>query len=77
MFFLIPLSTVLATPYFFKKSTNKIAYFTAISLILSLILAPWQIYSKVLSAKYKSSEIKAFSNQHYPNLCGYGYNLDY
>ncbi|MEH1889050.1 MAG: hypothetical protein V7K92_06105 [Nostoc sp.] len=45
--FLIPLCTALATGYFFKKSTDEIAYlagvFAAISFILSLVLAPWQI----------------------------------
>ncbi|MEH1793247.1 hypothetical protein [Nostoc sp.] len=47
LFFLIPLCTALATSYFFKKSNDEIAYlsgvFAAISLILSLVLAPWQI----------------------------------
>ncbi|MBN3946465.1 MAG: hypothetical protein HWQ38_08205 [Nostoc sp. NMS7] len=47
LFFLIPLCTALATGYLFKKSTDEIAYlagvFAAISLILSLVLAPWQI----------------------------------
>ncbi|MFN6464557.1 MAG: hypothetical protein RMZ41_022450 [Nostoc sp. DedVER02] len=47
LFFLIPLCTALATGYLFKKSTDEIAYlagvFAAISLILSLLLAPWQI----------------------------------
>ncbi|MEA5603913.1 hypothetical protein [Nostoc sp. UHCC 0252] len=47
LFFLIPLCTALVTGYLFKKSSDEIAYlagvFAAISLILSLILAPWQI----------------------------------
>ncbi|MDZ8025169.1 MAG: hypothetical protein RMY36_011555 [Nostoc sp. SerVER01] len=47
LFFLIPLCTALATGYLFKKSSDEIAYlagvFAAISLILSLVLAPWQI----------------------------------
>ncbi|MEJ6483729.1 hypothetical protein N0Y54_20820 [Nostoc punctiforme UO1] len=47
LFFLIPLCTALATGYLFKKSNDEIAYlagvFAAISLILSLVLAPWQI----------------------------------
>ena len=47
LFFLIPLCTALATGYFFKKSSDEIAYiagvFAAVSLILSLVLAPWQI----------------------------------
>lgn len=47
LFFLIPLCTALATGYLFQKSTDEVAYlagvFAAISLILSLVLAPWQI----------------------------------
>jgi predicted membrane protein len=47
LFFLIPLCTALATGYFFKKSSDEISYiagvFAALSLILSLVLAPWQI----------------------------------
>jgi type IV secretory pathway TrbD component len=47
LFFLIPLCTALATGYLFKKSTDEISYlagvFAAISFILSLVLAPWQI----------------------------------
>ncbi|WP_242059403.1 MULTISPECIES: hypothetical protein [Nostoc] len=47
LFFLIPLCTALAIGYLFKKSTDEIAYlagvFAAISLILTLVLAPWQI----------------------------------
>ncbi|MCC5616688.1 hypothetical protein LC605_16735 [Nostoc sp. CHAB 5836] len=52
LFFLIPLCTALVTGYFFKNSTDEIAYiagvFAAISLILSLILAPWQIQFALL-----------------------------
>lgn len=44
--FLIPLCTALATGYVSKKCDGEIAYlislFTVLSLILSLILAPWQ-----------------------------------
>ncbi|BAZ47963.1 hypothetical protein I8748_02530 [Nostoc sp. CENA67] len=47
LFFLVPLFAGLVTGYFSKKCTDEIAYFTGlftiISLILSLILAPWQI----------------------------------
>ncbi|MCC5598027.1 hypothetical protein [Nostoc favosum] len=47
LFFLIPLCTALATGYFFQKSSDELAYiagvFAAISLIFSLVLAPWQI----------------------------------
>ncbi len=44
--FLIPLCTGLAIGYVSKKCDGEIAYlislFTIISLILSLVLAPWQ-----------------------------------
>lgn len=47
LFFLIPLFVGLLTGYISKKCHDEIAYiislFTIISLILSLILAPWQI----------------------------------
>lgn len=47
LFFLIPLFTALVTGYCCQKSTDEIAniarVFTAISFILSLVLAPWQI----------------------------------
>jgi hypothetical protein len=47
LFFLIPLFTGLATGYLSKKCNDEIAYliglFTIISLVLSLVLAPWQI----------------------------------
>jgi len=45
--FLIPLFTGLITGYIFKKGVDEIAYFAGIlaviSLIISLVLAPWQI----------------------------------
>ncbi|WP_016952809.1 hypothetical protein [Anabaena sp. PCC 7108] len=47
LFFLIPLFTGLITGYFFNRKNQEIAYiagvFTAVSLILSLIIAPWQL----------------------------------
>lgn len=47
LFFLIPLFTGLITGYFFNKKNNEIAYIsgvlTAVTLILSLMVAPWQI----------------------------------
>ena len=47
LFFLIPLFTGLITGYLSKKCNDEIAYitglFAVISLILSLVLAPWQI----------------------------------
>ncbi len=45
--FLIPLFTGLITGYIFKKCADEIAYlaglFAIVSLILSLVLAPWQV----------------------------------
>ncbi|WGV24096.1 hypothetical protein QI031_20120 [Halotia branconii CENA392] len=47
LFFLIPLFTGLATGYLSKKCNDEVAYliglFTIICLVLSLVLAPWQI----------------------------------
>lgn len=47
MFFLVPLVAGLATVYISKKCQDELAYiistFTVLSLIVSLILAPWQI----------------------------------
>ncbi|MBF2006867.1 MAG: DUF4278 domain-containing protein [Chlorogloeopsis fritschii C42_A2020_084] len=47
LLFLIPLFTGLVTGYIYKTSTDEIGQLTgvvaAISLILSLVLAPWQI----------------------------------
>ena len=47
LFFLLPLFTGLITGYISKKSADEIAYFVGIfaviSLIISLVLAPWQI----------------------------------
>lgn len=47
LFFLIPLFTGLIGGYIFKKSTDEIGYlvgiFAVISIVLSLVLAPWQI----------------------------------
>ncbi|KZL48997.1 hypothetical protein A2T98_15155 [Nodularia spumigena CENA596] len=50
--FLIPLCTGLAIGYVSKKFNGEIAYlislFTVLSLILSLVLAPWQFQLVVL-----------------------------
>ncbi|MBH8576337.1 hypothetical protein I8752_25765 [Nostocaceae cyanobacterium CENA369] len=59
LFFLIPLFTGLATGYLSKKCDREIAYliglFTIISLIFSLILAPWQIQLMLLILALVSS----------------------
>ncbi|MBW4644882.1 MAG: hypothetical protein KME23_18140 [Goleter apudmare HA4340-LM2] len=50
--FLVPLFTGLLTGYLVKKTNDEIAYlggvFAIISLILSLVLAPWQIQLMLL-----------------------------
>lgn len=47
LFFLVPLTTCLVTGYIFKRCTDEVGYLAAliaiVSLILSLMLAPWQI----------------------------------
>ncbi|MCC5637270.1 hypothetical protein LC593_15655 [Nostoc sp. CHAB 5844] len=47
LFFLIPLLAGLATGYLSKKCSDELAYltgvFTIVSLVVSLVLAPWQI----------------------------------
>jgi hypothetical protein len=52
MFFLVPLVAGLATGYISKKCQDEVAYltsiFTVLSLVLSLVLAPWQIQALLL-----------------------------
>ncbi|WP_017314679.1 hypothetical protein [Mastigocladopsis repens] len=52
LFFLIPLFTGLIGGYIFKKCTDEIGYFAGIfavvCIVLSLVLAPWQILFLVL-----------------------------
>lgn len=52
LFFLVPLFTGLITGYFWNKHNNEVAYIggvvTAVTLILSLMVAPWQIQSGLL-----------------------------
>jgi len=52
MLFLVPLVAGIATGYISKKCQDELAYltgiFTALSLVLSLVLAPWQIQALLL-----------------------------
>jgi hypothetical protein len=52
LFFLVTLFTGLITGYFVRQSHDEIAYiagvFAIISLIVSLVLAPWQIQLTLL-----------------------------
>lgn len=53
LMFLIPLTTCLVSGFVFKKSADEMAYLTGVvsifSLVLSIILAPWQIQLLVLA----------------------------
>ncbi|OCQ94461.1 hypothetical protein BCD64_07200 [Nostoc sp. MBR 210] len=57
--FLIPLFTGLATGYLSKKCSDELAYltgvFTIISLVVSLVLAPWQIQLLLLVVVFVST----------------------
>jgi hypothetical protein len=50
--FLVPLSTGLISAYIAQKSADEIAYltgaFTILSLVLTLVMAPWQIQILIL-----------------------------
>lgn len=52
LLFLIPLATSLVAAYIFKNSADEIAYLmgsiTVVSIILGLVLAPWQIQLLIL-----------------------------
>ncbi|MBD2593998.1 hypothetical protein H6G74_06600 [Nostoc spongiaeforme FACHB-130] len=59
LIFLIPLFTGLATGYLSKKCSDELAYltgvFTIISLVVSLVLAPWQIQLLLLVVVFVST----------------------
>ena len=61
LFFLIPLFTGLLTGYFVKNCTDEIAYiagvFALISLLVSLVLAPWQIQVLLLIFVFSSNKL--------------------
>ena len=52
LFFLIPLFAGLATGYLSKRCSDELAYitsvFTIVSLVVSIVLAPWQIQLMLL-----------------------------
>jgi hypothetical protein len=52
LFFLLPLSICVITGYIFNRCSDEVGYlaglFAIISLILSLILAPWEIQALLL-----------------------------
>lgn len=59
MFFLVPLLAGLTTGYISKKCQDEVAYltgiFTVLSLVLSLVLAPWQIQVLLLIVVFAST----------------------
>ncbi|ABA21158.1 conserved hypothetical protein [Trichormus variabilis ATCC 29413] len=59
MFFLVPLLAGLATGYISQKCQDEVAYiistFTVLSLIVSLVLAPWQIQTLLLIVVFVST----------------------
>jgi hypothetical protein len=52
LYFLIPLIVALISVYFYQKSDEEISYLTGsvtvISLVLSLVLAPWELQAGIL-----------------------------
>lgn len=68
LFFLLPLMTCLVSGYMFQQSADEMAYLTGvvalISLILSLVLAPWQIQILVLGGVILSTRKLLLENHH-------------
>ncbi len=69
--FLIPLFTGLITGYIFKKGVDEITYFAGIlaviSLIISLVLAPWQIQLLLLIVVLITTERLLEQNEYQMN----------
>ncbi|HAG85100.1 MAG TPA: hypothetical protein DCL61_29115 [Cyanobacteria bacterium UBA12227] len=67
LFFMIPLSTFFVAVYIFKKSADEIAYISAaialVSLLLTLLLAPWQIQLSLLILILFSNRRKPLSSE--------------
>lgn len=67
LFFLIPLTTAVAAGYIFKNSADEMAYLTGlvtlISMILSLVLAPWQLQLLVLMLVLVSTKRLLLENE--------------
>lgn len=68
LYFLLPLMTGLVSGYVFQKSADEMAYLTGLvtllSLILSIVLAPWQIQLLVLGLVIHTSKKLLLVNQH-------------
>jgi hypothetical protein len=69
--FLIPLFTGLISGYIFKKGVDEIAYFAGIvaviSLIISLVLAPWQIQLLLLIVVLITTQRLLEKNEYHMN----------
>lgn len=65
--FLIPLTTAIVAGYIFKNSADEMAYLTGlvtlVSLILSLVLAPWQLQLLVLMLVLVSTKRLLLENE--------------
>lgn len=68
LFFLIPLTICLAAGYVFKNSADEMAELTGlvifVSLILSLVLAPWQFQLLVLMLVTISTKFLLLQNKY-------------
>ena len=66
--FLVPLMTGVVTGYIFNKSTDEMAdlsgLLTIVSIILTLILAPWQLQLLVLMAVIISTRRLLLQNEY-------------
>jgi Ca2+-dependent lipid-binding protein len=66
--FLIPLTTCLVCGYVFKNCADEMAYLTGVvtlvSLVLSIIIAPWQIQLLVLFLVMSSTKKLLQINHH-------------
>lgn len=68
LLFLFPLTISLVAGYIFKNSADEIAYLmgsvTVVSIILSLVLAPWQLQLLVLMLTLVSTRQPLLQNQY-------------
>ncbi len=79
LFFLVPLSAGLVTGYICKESSDEIAQLSgvaaAISLIVSLVLAPWEIQLLLLVLVITTTQKLLLKNEHKLKLHHYNSNV--
>ncbi|HBB33473.1 MAG TPA: hypothetical protein DDZ80_25320 [Cyanobacteria bacterium UBA8803] len=70
LFFIIPLAAFVVAAYVFKHSADEIAYLSAaialVSLLLTLLLAPWQIQLLLLMLVVFSNKRQSLSSSPLP-----------